>query len=406
MKILLINPNPLNKWAKPPLGLLSIGTICKKAGHEVAIWDAGIDLRPIDERFLMPSYSWAENVLGEYDVIGITAMTVQIDRALNIAQFLKKRVDKPLIIGGVHASIFPQQLYDTRLFDAVVVGEGEESILSILNDIKNISPIYETEKPVAIPILDYSLIDISAYKPRYPHGIRSNWTTAQTSRGCPYSCTFCCNIFGHKYRYMPVEDVITMLWKLCYEHDVRDITFYDDEFTLNKERVLELCTSMATIKFDLTWSCESRVDMLDMELLEVMKRAGCRLIYLGIESGNQAILDKLNKRISLQQVMEAVSLIRKAGIQAAGYFMLGCPGETKQTMQETIFFASELQLDHAQFSVCSPLPGTALFKENGGNYNWNEYQYLANVPKVICDTELAYEEIEEAVNQSNLVFSK
>ena len=400
MNILLINPRNGNPNTKPPLGLLSIGTICKQAGHNVSILDAA--LLDLDANQVVVRTRCA-------DIVGLTAMTPLVDEALSVATAIKGlNADIPIIIGGVHASLFPDEMYKTGLFNSVVAGEGEDIILDLLSDAQSpgakLEPIYSPTKFAEIPIPDYSLIDIEAYQPHYPHAQRTPWVSVQTSRGCPYKCSFCTNIFGHKYRSMPPARIIQMINGLVNDYGIKDITFYDDEFTLNRSRIMKLCKMISDRRFDLTWTCEARVDLVDSELLASMRKAGCRLIYFGIESGNQHILDKLNKHQALEDVSRAVRLTHNTGMQAAGYFMLGCPDETKDTMKRTVDFSLELKLEHAQFSVCCPLPGSELFKQYGDGKDWASYQYLADVPKVTCGTELDIDEIEATVKEANRMF--
>lgn len=391
MKILFINPNTGNKHTKPPLGLLSVGTVCKEAGHEVSILDAAL-LELSAEVVGKPAH--------RFDIVGITAMSPFIKEAMRIAIAFGK--DMPVIIGGVHATLFPEHLYLTGLFDSVIVGEGEDIILKVLADLEggNLKPIYKGQvADILVP--DYGLIDINAYRPRHPHAKRYPWTSVQTSRGCPFSCSFCTNIFGHKYRAMGPEQVYAMLDLLCTKYGVKDITFYDDEFTMDRKRIIDLCGLLIKQPLDLEWTCESRVDLVDGELLKTMRRAGCRLIYYGIESGNQGILKGLNKTITLSKVVEAVKLTKDAGIMAAGYFMLGCPGETEATMEQTVNFAHNLGLGHAQFSVCSPLPGSRLYELYGNGKDWDNYQYLGGKDKVYCSGTVSPFDIEAMVEKAN-----
>lgn len=391
MNILLINPGDATLYAKPPLGLLSVATVCRQAGHRVDILDMHIA---------------ADCSFDGYDLIGLTAMTPTVRQAMELAVRIGRK--PPVVIGGVHATLFPEELYLTGLFDAVVMGEGEGVVLELLADQEagRLKPIYKAPQLGEVPVPDYSLISINAYRPRYPHAKREPWTSVQTSRGCPYSCRFCSNIFGHKYRAMLPGQVYGLLDTLCTQYGVRDLTFYDDEFTLDRRRVVEMCNLLVQRPLDLEWTCEARVDLVDMELLTVMRKAGCRLIYYGIESGDQHILDRLNKTITLARVDSAVRFTREAGIKAAAYFMLGCPGETRETMKRTVDYARELRLDHAQFSVCSPLPGSALYEQYGRGKDWGRFQYLGGGEKACCSTEVGLDEVEAAVESANAEYSR
>lgn len=400
-----------------PLGLLSVGTVIKNAGHEVEIIDA--DLLDLTPEQVLP-------LVKDADIVGLTAMTPSYPEAVAIANLITDAYPKKwTIIGGVHASIFPKQVSDTKLFNAVVVGPGESSILRVLRDIIHhpdrrptvYSPI-EQKTALGIPnnelfklIPDYSLVDVLAYKPRYPHGVRDNWTIASTSRGCPWGCTFCSKaVFGHRYRYMPPGNVIQLLTDLYNDYGIRDITFYDDEFTISADRTNGLCSELFDSGLDITFTCESRIDSILKPALSLslLKDAGCRLIYFGIESGNQSILNTLNKRTTLPQIREAIAMTQDAGIQAAGYFMFGAPGETKETIKETIDFSRSLNLDHAQFSTCSPLPGSKLYDEyvkTHDIHNWQDFQYLSKSSKVMFTTdELTADYLEKVTEEANAYY--
>jgi radical SAM superfamily enzyme YgiQ (UPF0313 family) len=271
LNILFINPNRHQDSQKPPLGLLALATVSKQAGHHVQIQD--------------------QNIPGgietpELDLIGISAMTPSYPEALSLATaFQPLRPKTKLIIGGVHASIFPDEVLATGLFDAVVSGEGEGAITQILGDLSSYGmPQKRHYKQVplesGIPLPDYSLLpNLSVYQPRPPHAIRIPWTTVSTSRGCPFACRFCSRaVFGSKFRAMSAMRVVCLLEKLVKDYGIRDVTFYDDEFTLDRQRTIDLCQQLIAKHLDLTWTCEARVDLVDSELLRSMKSAGCRLI--------------------------------------------------------------------------------------------------------------------------------
>jgi anaerobic magnesium-protoporphyrin IX monomethyl ester cyclase len=404
MKVLFINPNTHSGSARPPLGLLSVATVCKQAGHEVKILDANLLNLSLSE-VCQEAYS--------YPVIALTAMTPVYHEAKAIAEAL---FFKRTILGGVHASIFPEECI--KSFDCVVAGEGEHAILTILDGIQEGKPckgIYDTRlSPVnlnELPLPDYSLIEIDQYKPRYPHGKYTPWTTASTSRGCIYHCRFCSKaVFGKKFRALSPTKTLELISRLQADYGIRDITFYDDLFTCDLGRVMEICHRMINRKMGISWTCESRVNMATPEALCLMEMAGCRLIYYGLESGNQTILRRLNKGTNLDQIRLAVKLTQEAGIQAAGYFMLGAPGETPDTIQQTLDFAKSLNLDHAQFSVCSPLPGSRLYQDyiEQGNLvpDWHNCKYLGNGDKpMFTSGELSKDYIEKAVNDANEMFS-
>jgi radical SAM superfamily enzyme YgiQ (UPF0313 family) len=173
---------------------------------------------------------------------------------------------------------------------------------------------------------------------------------------------------------------------------VKEVLFYDDTFTMNRKRTLALCKSLLDRKIDLPWSCETRVDLVDLELLIEMRKAGCYLISFGVESGNQTILDSLKKGIKLEDAKMAFQLTKKAGIQTVGYFMLGSPGDTPDTIKETIEFAKSVDADFAQFSITTPFPGTELYeayKSGSGTIDdWDKFIYakVKNIDAPIFET--------------------
>jgi radical SAM superfamily enzyme YgiQ (UPF0313 family) len=185
-----------------------------------------------------------------------------------------------------------------------------------------------------------------------------------TSRGCPHHCIFCDRaVFGNSYRARGAKSVVDEMEILVQHHGAREIRFWDDTFNLRPTRVLEICREIGERKLDVEWSCVARVSNMTEEILRSMRRAGCWQIDYGIETGNPDVLRSINKGITMDLVRRAVRLSRKMGIRVRGFFMLGLPGETEETMQQTISFAKSLPLDVAVFHITTPLPGTELFEQ-------------------------------------------
>lgn len=413
MNICFINPNRHTQWGKPPLGLLQVATACQKAGHNVRLLDATLLDDSPGEILEYCSAIGAE-------AIGITAMSTDYHQALNIARkFKTEHPEIKVILGGVHSSIFPFECLDTRLFDVVVQGEGEKVILKILEELKegNTRRIYSASEPVnlfELPIPNYSLLRVTEYKPRYPHGRHGRWISAITSRGCPYNCTFCSKaVHGREFRGMRSDDVIALIKNLIRGWGIQDITFYDDVFTLDKRRVENICNLIISHGININWECESHINSADLTMMQLMKIAGCHTLYYGIETGSQKILDNLHKGIDRERIERAVRLTKAAGIKVVGYFMFGNPGESRSTIEETMQFVADLKLDHAQFTICSPLPGSELFnqykpEEFDNPVDWSRYQYLGDTtdPAMIVTNGLSREYILEAVRLGNEVFAK
>jgi radical SAM superfamily enzyme YgiQ (UPF0313 family) len=213
-----------------------------------------------------------------------------------------------------------------------------------------------------------------------------------TSRGCQYKCVFCSkSVFGSRLRFQSPERIVGEIRYLKERFKVREIAFYDDTFTIKKERTLRLCKELKDL--DILWSCETRVNLVTKDLLMEMKKAGCYMIAYGIESGNQNILNNLRKGITLNQIKHAIEATHEVGIQSIGYFMIGSPGETPQTIRETIDLARTLPLDFAQFSLTVPFPGTELYNFYPSK-NWDYFVYasLKSCSMPVLETEVLSKE--------------
>jgi len=187
--------------------------------------------------------------------------------------------------------------------------------------------------------------------------------------------------------HMKAEKAKAIIEEIKYikeRYGIKELLFYDDTFTLSRERIIKLCDEMIKNEINIPWSCETRVNLVDRELLSKMKSAGCYIISYGVESGNQEILNIIKKDISIEQVKNAFKITRDLGIIIVSYFMLGCPGDTEQTMKQTIEFAKELDANFTQFSICTPFPGTEIanfIKQE--NIDWNKFTYVSNRSEMI-----------------------
>ena len=348
MNVILINPDTHTKYPQPPLGLLSLATVLKKSGHGVKMFnDTGDENKLIREVEL-------------FDVVGITATSLSYEEAAWIGKCIKDYYHRKfLIIGGIHATLKPKEIMADGVFDAVICGEGETS-LSLAIDLQE-KGIYHQHNIVdidSLPILDYSFLN--GFKPKIPHGRRQKVMPMITSRGCPFSCSFCSKaVFGNKYRTRDIDLVIEEIDILRRDYGVNNIKFYDDVFTLKKERAVELSQR---IKSSVVWSCMTRVNLVDQYTLNQMLLGGCYSIAFGLESGNAEVLKGINKNTTLEQGEQAVRYAKEVGMKVIGYFMLGAPGETKETIIETIDWAVGLGIDHAQFSIATALPGSELYQ--------------------------------------------
>ncbi|MFC2162169.1 B12-binding domain-containing radical SAM protein [Candidatus Altiarchaeota archaeon] len=357
----------------PPLGVAYIASRMLAAGIEVRIFDFSLEKdKSIDEKV-------SEVVVFAPDAIGISCMTNTYANALEIAKRLKKGIDAPIIFGGPHVTVFPEETLKNPEVDYVISGEGEYSSLELLGSIGqgnaiegaghkedgkiNFAPScnYITDLD-ALPFPARQLLDLDSYELTGPDG--GPMATIMTSRGCPFGCTYCFKqLFGMKYRTRSPENIYDEIVQLTKDFGYRNFYFIDDLFTFDPERVKSLCDMIKDNGLDIKWQCLARVDKVDHELLRIMKDAGCYKIHFGIESASQEILATIQKAINLDQVRKAVADCKELGIQTKGYFMLALPGDTEATMRKTIGFAYELDLDESMFSVTTPFPGTKMWNQ-------------------------------------------
>ena len=316
-----------------------------------------IDLRGVEEEH------WLEGI-GEANVYGITATTLDYQRAIRIARKIKAKCGGMTVLGGTHATVQPKEI--DAVFDRVVIGEGELAFTDLLNDHeKGIERRYYQREPIinldSIPfparsllpldsIVSYGLVD---------RGERS--TSIITSRGCPYNCSFCVSprIWGRKVRFRSADNVVAEIEEIIRNYGVHQFKFQDDSFTVHKKRVLELCEKMEPL--GIHWRCNTRVNLSDRDTLLAMKRAGCVEVDLGVESASQRVLDMNNKQISLEQAYSAIRSCKEAGLRVRLFFMIGLPGEPKDISKITIDFVKKTRPDAANLGTFVPYPGCDAF---------------------------------------------
>ena len=394
IEVVLINPAQSTKYSQPPIGLALIAAVLEKGGYQVNVLDANLlKLKPYDVAPLVHNA----------DIIGLTAMTSTINTAKAIAQHLKKvKPDLTIILGGAHATLLPEEtLATTPEIDIIVRGEGEETIIKLLQALEHKKSLCEipgisykkdggvVNNPTrlknidldSLPFLAYHLLPWRRYKPHPPHGRAFPFAAIITSRGCPHRCSYCSkSIFGNKFRGQSPERVVEEIAYYRRRFGIREIAFYDDVFTLDRSRAYAIADEIIKRGLRIYWTCETRVNLVDKELLRHMKQAGCYSIAYGIESGSEEIIDTLNKDITLEEAKEAVRLSREVGLRTIGYFMIGSPGESPETIQQTIQFAKKLKLDFAQFSITTPFPGAKLYNlylnsRKSDNIPWDNFLY-------------------------------
>jgi anaerobic magnesium-protoporphyrin IX monomethyl ester cyclase len=386
LRILLINPKsrlPIDTRTSPPLGLAYLAAVSQAAGHQVQVHDGDVEDRPL----AAVAQSFAP------DLVGITANTTQIMSAWRDAKLVKSLVDAPVVLGGPHPTTLPEESAARPFVDAVVRGEGETTWLELLSATMppaSLRPegiagltyrafggeVVSTPDRPPIPIAELNDIPLPAWDIFHLERYTNLQPTVDqvdgpslpilTSRGCPYRCSYCSQIGPRRWRARSVESVVAEWRWLVREQGAAEIGILDDSFNIDRQRVLALCERLvAEDLHHVPWIMINgiRANLADEETLGAMKRAGCKRAAFGVESGNQAILDTVvDKHLTLEQVRAAFRAARAVGMETIGFFIVGLPGETEQTMDDTIRFAIELDPVVANFSIATPFPGTAMYE--------------------------------------------
>jgi len=377
MKILLISPVD-REFLPPslfPLGLGYIASVLSENRHEVRI----LDLNGARDPSLLDQELRSNN----YDCIGISSMITQYKRVKEIINTI--RLYHPfteILLGGSGPSSHPALYLDNTSADIVCVGEGEKTISSLLDILQYKGELahcegiaYKQDEQVIVApprdfIEDLDSIPFPAWDlfentDKYVDDClfkfhRKNGFNIITSRGCSGRCTYCFRNCGNKIRYRSPDNVLEEIRFLRNKYDVEHFHFIDDTFlSKNLGRVLKLLSLLR--KENITWSCNDRVNYVNMEILQEMKQAGCIHIAYGIESGSQMILNEMKKGVRVNQAAKALELTRKVGIDCQGYFMIGMPSETEETINETVHFCKE-NLVGGEFFFATPFPGTPLYR--------------------------------------------
>lgn len=393
MKTVLINPfvaeastfpsGEFFSCTAPNMGLAYIAASLEQAGYEVEILDANA-LRMSPEKLV------AALAASKPDVVGVTATTTTLldgYAAVHAARFACPKAYA--IMGGIHVSRFPEEsLKECPELDIVSIGEGEETFVELLDVLERSSlegkgfanlakvkglAFWEDGRIVvtdprpcvcnldALPLPARHLLPLEKYASAgHPHRTAS----IVSSRGCPFGCKFCAAPFigGSRYRARSAANLLDEIDEIVNHYHMSTFEFVDDLFTLDKQRVFDLCAGIRERGYEVNWTCSARADTVTPELLRAMAGAGCRIIYYGVESGSQRILDLIGKRETLEQMRKAVAWTHEASMRSWGFFILGFPEETRTEVEATVAFASELELDYAEFFICSAFPGSPLYE--------------------------------------------
>ncbi|HOK41425.1 MAG TPA: radical SAM protein, partial [bacterium] len=343
---------------------------------------------------------------------------------------IKTIIEKVIIVlGGPHPTIFAEEVLKESDADICVIGEGEETFLELvtvlnfkgdLTKVKGIvfkkeGNIIRTEKRKLIenldkiPFPDRDIIKLNLYYPPPTKRVSNyNATSLVTSRGCVFHCTYCIatKIWEHKVRFRSVENVISEIEMCVNKYGIAEFNIHDEWFTINKNRTIELCKKIIEKKLKIAWICMGRVHPLDEELLSWMKKAGCKKINFGFESGDQKILDNIKHQTTLEQGLRAAKLCHKVGIKIGANFMIGAIGETLETIKNTIKYAKKIKPDTVAFFAATPYPGTEFYEEAKRlkylreDIKWQDFTLVSNSLPVVNLPDLSAKEIKEQIKKA------
>ena len=407
-----------------PLGPAYIAAVLEKAGFDVKI----VDLTFIDNKKFDADMVKKAVLKLKPDAVGLSALTWTIPSAYRLAKALKEEAsDLPLVLGGPHVSALPQRtLEECPSLDAVTVGEAEHSFPALLellfskgicDEMKNIQgimfrngskilgnidPVY-VENVDDIPFPARHLFDLRRYM-QLSNTFKSQGhpvASMITSRGCPHSCIFCTRSNnGYKYRGRSPGNVVSEMQKLK-ELGFNEIQIIDDNFTENRQRVVEICEEIRERNLELNLSLPNgiRVDRVDEELLLTMYHAGFYSIHFGVESGDDDVLREIHKGTSLKQIIEAIQLVSKIGYQVLLFIVIGLPGSTMQSERNTLDFLREMQVPFT-FSVCTPYPGSPLWEKVKDKINaipWDRFDETRQQRPFYITENMTRRELEDCI---------
>ena len=400
MRILLIDPpfKVFTGYANNffPIGLAILAAVLTKEGHEVKVLEVDKitmtnDINYSDEYKRLQLYVdginndhhhiWGDikKYLEEFrpDVIGLTVMTQKLGAAVKLAQICKEwDSNVPVIVGGAHPTLDPEQVLSSKDIDFAVRGEGELVLPQLLKAIAAKSGFsgigslsYKKDgqvvnNPICALIEDLDIVPLPARELLMnAHNYSSeDMGVIMTTRGCPYGCTYCFHMWARRVRYRSIDSVIKEIKLVKTNYGTRQFAFKDDTFTINRKRLFDLLQRMIDEKLNINWECTTRVDVLDEEMLKKMIEAGCNVVKIGVETGSAKILKETNKGVTMEQIKKAAALLNKYNVFWSAYFMMGLPQETEDDIRSTYTFMKELNPYYAGLGVYNPMPETELYE--------------------------------------------
>ena len=372
-----------------PLGLLYIASMLESRGFEVKVVD-----EMVGEIF--------EDVVRDFkpDVVGLGVVSPCINRAIYLTKFAHDNGAK-VIVGGPHASAIPERAISELNCEAACFGESEWTFLEYCQG-KTLSKIdglaYKDKKGKIhknnaraleenldnFPFPARHLIDLEKYAGTVQFGFVCKpgeiTTQINSSRGCPFTCTFCADhaTFQRRTRYRSTENIVAEIKMLKDKYGIRSIIFDDVNFTTEEVRVREICAAIKDLK--IRWSCQLRVKISE-ETLRAMKNSGCEVVSFGVESGSQKVLNKVQKGITISMIEETFKIARRVGLRTKSYFIVGLPGEEWDDLEQSVALAKRINPDYLWLSFFTPVPGAKLFDDYGDEYkegSWDGLLYFYN----------------------------
>ena len=424
-KVLLISPpSRVFNHYRPPLALMYLAGYLKKNNIAAKIIDVILHNQVRDKEFLRNKDQYRKHIEEETvarvvnectDIVGITCYTPELGEVETLAKRIKSaRPDITVIVGGVHATLYPEQfLRESSSFDYVVIGEGEVTLLELISTIRSnvgnsgivqgiayydknlrqivktgMRPLMENIDDIAFP--DYEDLDMKYYTTASPYAIRGVFTRSfyiSSSRGCPSSCTFCVSKklreyhgIKHYARLRSPQSLFNEIRMLREKYSIDSFYFIDDLFTLRRDNVVKFCELLQNSGLSLIWGCSSKVNTVDYETLKVMRDSGCVQIDFGVEKGSDAMLAKVKKGITLAQIVQTFHNCHQLGIRTFANVLVNTPDEKEEDLNDIVSLLEKIRPTIVSANIFTPYPGCEIFDELCDSVSREDYALLMEDP--------------------------
>lgn len=400
MRVLLVFPTIIGSDyglpRTPPLGISYLGAAAKKAGHQVKL---------IDMRLSSSRMNYFKKTFRSFKphLVGVSATSFAYPGAKEVFAVTKQLSSRTLtILGGPHAAIVGNLLIKDKNLDMLAIGEGEELIVELLEYLakkKNFRGIKGlvfkdkrgrvitnpprpfNRKLDALPFPQLNLLPLKKYRVR---GVLT--LPIMTSRGCPFGCIYCVSYktMGKLFRARSYQNVVDEIEMLVKKYQVYNFTILDDNFTIDPQRTVDICQEIIRRNLKINWQCDQgiRADRADYRVYKAMKASGCQLVAIGVENPDPAVLRKMNKGETIQEIKKSIKAAKKAGLVVKCFFIIGCPGDNLKLVKKSIRFFKEMDIDLPRYSMMTVYPGSALWDwvEKHGRFVTDPYEYIIRNP--------------------------